>query len=93
MLAVENNCCWVASLAAAARILEAVFVLQPSSINAKVFRISFHVFCSNNSTDMEVIANHLSAKCKEACWAGQSVQLAQHSVAWRQQTAAYTPSG
>ena len=63
MLAVENDCCWVATFAAPA------FVLQPSSINAKLFSICFHIVCSNNSTHMEIITDHLSAKGKEACWA------------------------
>ena len=62
MLAIENDCCWIATLVASA------FGLQPSSINAKIFSICFHVLCSNNSTYMEIMTNHLSAKCKEACW-------------------------
>lgn len=80
MLAVENYCCWVATLATAARALEAAFVLQPRSINAKVFSICFHVLCSDNSTDMKVIANHLSAKRREACWAETVITACQQKA-------------
>lgn len=59
MLAVQNNCCWVTSLAP--HMVGAVLVLHPGSINAKVFGICFHVLRSDNGAHMEIIAHNLSA--------------------------------
>lgn len=59
MLAVQNNCCWVTSLAA--HVIRTLFVLHPGSINAKVFSICLHVLRSNNGARVEVITDNLSA--------------------------------